>query len=85
MTVTILSSREFNQDISRAKRATEKGPVIIPDRGQPPYVLLRHSAYRRIAGEGPTIRELLDQPGVEDVEFDPPRLGSSVVRPADLS
>ena len=41
---TILSSREFNPDVSRAKRAAEDGPVIITDRGQPAYVLLRHRA-----------------------------------------
>jgi prevent-host-death family protein len=48
------------------------GPVIITDRGEPSYVLLRHDAYRRLTGGGPTIRELLDQSGLEDIEFDPP-------------
>jgi prevent-host-death family protein len=85
MTVTTLSSREFNQDVSRAKRAADEGPVVITDRGEPAYVLLRHDAYRRLMGDGPTIRELLDQPGVEDIEFDPPRLGTGIFRPTDLS
>ncbi len=85
MTVTTLSSREFNQDVSRAKRAADEGPVVITDRGKPAYVLLRHDVYRRLAEGGPTIRELLDQPGLEEVEFDPPRLGSGIFRPADLS
>jgi prevent-host-death family protein len=85
MTITTLSSREFNQDVSRAKRAADEGPVVITDRGEPAYVLLRHDAYRRLTGDGPTIRELLDQPGVEDIEFDPPRLGTGIFRPADLS
>jgi prevent-host-death family protein len=84
MTVTTLSSREFNQDVSRAKRAADKGPVIITDRGEPAYVLLRHDEYRRLAGGGPTIRALLDQPGLEDIEFEPPRLGG-LFRPADLA
>jgi prevent-host-death family protein len=84
MTVTRLSSREFNQDVSRAKRAADKGPVVITDRGQPAYVLMRHDAFRRLTGRAPTIRALLDQPGVEDVDFDPPRLGSGIFRPADL-
>jgi prevent-host-death family protein len=84
MTVTTLSSREFNQDVSRAKRAADGGPVIITDRGEPAYVLLRHEEYRRLAGGGPTLREMLDQPGVEEIEFDPPRLGSGIFRPADL-
>ena len=84
MIITRLSSREFNQDVSRAKRAAEQGPVVITDRGQPAYVLLRHDDYRRLAGRGPTIRELLDQPGIEQIEFDPPRLGGGLFRPADF-
>jgi hypothetical protein len=72
MTITTFSSREFNQNIGRAKRAADMGPVVITDRGEPSYVLLRHDAYRRLTGGGPTIRELLDQSGLEDIEFDPP-------------
>jgi prevent-host-death family protein len=85
MTVTNLTSREFNQDVSRAKRAAEEGPVIITDRGQPAYVLLRHDDYRRLAGTSPSIRDLLDQPGADDIEFDPPRLGGGIFRAADLA
>lgn len=85
MTITRISSREFNQDISRAKRAAEKGPVIITDRGQPAYVLLRHNAYQRLAGEGPSIRDLLALPGAEDIEFDPPRMGGGIFHPVNLS
>jgi prevent-host-death family protein len=84
MPTTTISSREFNQDVSRAKRAAERGPVIITDRGEPAYVLLRHETYRRLAGGGPSIRELLDMPGAEDIDFDPPRLGG-ILRPVDLS
>jgi len=29
MAITTLSGREFNQDIARAKRAAENGPVMI--------------------------------------------------------
>ena len=71
MTVTTLSSREFNQDVSRAKRAADEGPVIITDRGQPAYVLLRHDAYRRLKGDGPTIVDMLADPNSADIDFDP--------------
>lgn len=84
MGTTTISSREFNQDVSGAKRAAERGPVIITDRGEPAFVLLRHETYRRLTKEGPSIRQLLEQPGVEDVDFDPPRLGTGLFRPADL-
>lgn len=40
MTVTTLSGRELNQDLGRAKRAANEGPVIITDRGRPAHVLL---------------------------------------------
>ena len=85
MSVTTLTSREFNQDISRAKRAAAEGPVLITDRGQPAYVLLSHDAYRRLAGAGPGIRELLDQSGADAIDFDPPCRGKGVFRIPDLS
>lgn len=37
---TTLSSREFNQDTSGAKKAANEGPVFITDRGRPAHVLL---------------------------------------------
>jgi hypothetical protein len=48
-------------------------------------VLLRHDDYRRLAGDGPTIRDLLGQPGLEDIDFDPPRFGTEIFRPPDLA
>jgi hypothetical protein len=33
MTITTLSSREFNQDTGRAKKLAGNGPVFITDRG----------------------------------------------------
>lgn len=85
MTVTTISSREFNQDVSQAKRAAEAGPVVITDRGRPAYVLLRHEAYRRLVGKGAGIRQLLDQPESANVEFDPPRLGAGLFKTPDLA
>ena len=84
MKVATLSSREFNQDVSRAKRAADEGPVIITDRGTPAYVLMRHELYRRLSAGSPSILELLSDPGMEDIEFEPSRMGSGVFHPADL-
>ncbi len=84
MSITKLSSREFNQDVSRAKRAADEGPVIITDRGKPAYVLLRHEIYRHLLGTEPSIRELLDLPGTENIEFSPPRLARGIFKPANL-
>jgi hypothetical protein len=82
---TKISSRELNRNVSRAKRAADRGPVVITDRGKPAYILLRHDAYRRLLGKSPTIRDLLGQPGAEDIEFDPPRFGAGLFRPPSLS
>ena len=79
-----LTSREFNQDVARAKRAANEGPVIITDRGRPAYVLMRHETYQRLAGREPSIRALLAHPESEDVAFDPPRLGDDPLRLPDL-
>ena len=73
MAITTLSSREFNQDASRAKKATAKGPVFITDRGEPAHVLLTMEEYRRITSQGKNILELLAMPpGAEDVELEIP-------------
>ena len=79
-----LTSREFNQDVARAKRAAKEGPVLITDRGRPAYVLMRHETYQRLIGGGRTILELLADPDSEEVSFDPPRLGDEPPRFAKL-
>ena len=84
MTVSTFTSREFNQDASRAKKAARSGPVFITDRGKPAHVLLSIEDYRRLTGGQMTLAEALAQTGAEDFEFAPPRL-EGLVRPADLS
>lgn len=83
MTKTILTSREFNQDASGAKRAARKGPVIITDRGRPAHVLLTIEAYQKLTQKSASIAELLAMPGVADIPFEAPRMGR-MARPADL-
>ncbi len=82
MTITTLTSREFNQDTSRAKKAADAGPVFITDRGRPAHVLLSIEEYRRLAGQR---RSIIDALASDDhVEFDPPR-SNITIKPADLS
>lgn len=47
MPKTTLSSREFNQDVGRAKRAAREGPVIITDRNEPAFVLTTFADHQR--------------------------------------
>jgi prevent-host-death family protein len=84
MTITTLSSREFNQDTSRAKKAAAEGPVFITDRGKPAHVLLSIEEYRRIMGGHRKIADALAMPGLAEIEFDAPRITVGI-RAADLS
>jgi prevent-host-death family protein len=82
--VTSVSSREFNQDTGRAKRAARRGPVVITDRGRPSHVLLTFEEYNRLASRGLTVIDLLGVPaGIEDVELEIPPVRDPA-RPADL-
>jgi len=84
MTITTLSSREFNQDTSRAKKAAKKGPVFITDRGKPAHVLLSIEDYRRLTGKGRSIIDTLGMPpGIEDVELEIPPM-RDLARSADF-
>jgi prevent-host-death family protein len=84
MAITTLSSREFNQYTSRAKKAAAKGPVFITDWGRPAYVLLSIQEYQRLADQGRNILDTLSMPGLASIEFDPPKLEISM-RTADFS
>ncbi len=57
-----LTSREFNQDVSRAKRLARIEPVFITDRGRPTHVLLGIGAFRQLAGQTDNIVDLLAMP-----------------------
>lgn len=70
MTITTLSSRQFNQDASKAKKAAQSGPVIITDRGKPAHVLLTFDDYKKITGARAKIADLLAMPGIEAIELD---------------
>jgi prevent-host-death family protein len=85
MAITKLSSRDFNQDTSRAKRAAKRGPVFITDRGRPSHVLLTVQEYERITGGQKSVADLLAMPGAAEVEFEPPRLQGGLHESADLT
>jgi len=84
MTITTLTSREFNQGASEAKRAASQGPVFITDRGKPAHVLLTFEDYQRLTKQRRNIADALAMPGVADIEFDPPRVNIES-QPVDFS
>ena len=85
MSLYTYSSREFTRDVSAAKRAAEKGPVFITDRGRPAYALLRIEDYYKLQGQ-PTesLLEVMNAiPGGEGIDFEAPNLQLQI-QPAQL-
>lgn len=71
--MTAISAREFNRDVSAAKRAALVQPVVITDRGEPSHVLLSIDDYRRLSDSGAgwvASLQMMD----DDIDFDPPRV-----------
>lgn len=84
MTITTLSSRELNHDVSSAKKAAQSGPVVITDRGKPSHVLMTYDEFQRLTGKRRSLVEALAMPGLSDIDFDPPRV-EIAPRRVDLS
>lgn len=74
---TTITSRDFNRDVSAAKRAAEQGPVTITDHGRPSHVLLTADEFDRLSsrqepmgdrlwkGQDPSISLVLPERHVE--------------------
>ncbi|MEM9568346.1 MAG: type II toxin-antitoxin system Phd/YefM family antitoxin [Cyanobacteria bacterium P01_E01_bin.34] len=84
-TLKTISSREFNQDVSGAKRAAENGPVFITDRGTPAHVLLTVEDYYRLLSTTESVADMLAMPESADIEFEPTRTTTVTPRGVDLS
>lgn len=84
MTITTIPSREFNQDVGGAKRAADKGPVIITDRGKPSHVLMSFEDYQKLLGKGRSLADALAQKEPGDFEFDPPHMSGPIFKPVNF-
>ncbi|MEJ1298481.1 MAG: type II toxin-antitoxin system Phd/YefM family antitoxin [Candidatus Sedimenticola sp. (ex Thyasira tokunagai)] len=85
MSITTVSSREFNHDVSKAKRAALHGPVFITDRGHTAHVLLTIEEYQAITDKKESIIELLAMSEAAEIGFEPHRLDNDLYKPADFS
>lgn len=85
MSITTISSREFNHDVTKAKRAASSGPVFITDRGHTAHVLLSIDEYQKITDQQQSVVDLLAMPEAGDIEFDAPTNDKELYRPADFS
>jgi prevent-host-death family protein len=74
------SSREFNQDTARAKRAARNGLVVITNRGKPSHVLMSIEEYERLkrGGAGKPFKSLAealaDNRPEADFDWEPPKM-----------
>ncbi|CDM61783.1 MULTISPECIES: type II toxin-antitoxin system prevent-host-death family antitoxin [Rhizobium] len=84
MSITSLSSRELNHDVSKAKKAAKRGPVVITDRGKPSHVLMTYSEFVRLTGKRRNLVDTLSMPGLSTIELDPLR-AEIAPREVDLS
>ena len=66
----LFTSREFNRDVSAAKREARIEPVLITDRGQPTHVLMSIADFRRFTGESESILEILAMPVSGELDAD---------------
>lgn len=82
MTITTMSSRDFNQYLSKAKRSSLKGPVFITDRGKAAHVLLSISDYNKIISHKDNIIELLAMKEGDFVELPNIKLADKLFKPA---
>jgi PHD/YefM family antitoxin component YafN of YafNO toxin-antitoxin module len=76
--VITISSREFNQQSSEAKKASLNGPVFITDRGRPAHVLLTMQDYLNLKNSQTNIWQQLSLRGIEEIELDLPKSKESV-------
>jgi prevent-host-death family protein len=80
---TTMSSREFNQDTSHAKKAAARGPVVVTDRGRPTHVLLTYKRYQELTRAHADVASSLGCAAAAEVEFEPAPAGE-LYRPADF-
>lgn len=83
MSIATFTSRQFNQDTGRAKKAALNGPVFITDRGEPAHVLLNFEEYQRLVRGKKSIAQMLSSPEAADIELELPER-RDYLRPVDL-
>lgn len=81
----VITSKDFNRDVSAAKRAAESGPVTITDHGKRSHMLLTAADYDRLVNRNQSLGDRLRMAGGSEIELQiPPRTQSSQRRIPDL-
>jgi len=83
--MALMTAREFNQDVSAAKRSAGVEPVVITDRGEPAFVLLTYAEFERLAGRLRSVVDVLRQDDPEsDFAIEFPRASVGALGEVDL-
>lgn len=64
------SSRDFNREPGRIKRAAINGPVVITERGRSIIAVMPFAEYERVKAPPGNILDALDMDEVGDIEVD---------------
>ena len=84
MTKMTVTSRDFNQDITRAKRFALEQPLFITDRGKTTHVLMSIDEYRRLTGQNKTLSDLLGHKEAADIDIEFEKLDSPLTKPVEF-
>ena len=76
------TSRDFNREPGRIKRAAAHGPVVITARSKPALVVLAFADYKKLSGKRPSLLDALSMPGLADIDFNPTLPESFPVAPS---
>lgn len=81
---TTITSRDFNRDVSAAKRAAEQGPVTITDHGRRSHVLLTADEFDRLTGRQEPMGDRLWRDQDPSIDLDLPERRIEPERDVDL-
>ena len=76
--MSTVTARDFNRDVSAAKRSAAREPVFITDRGRPSHVLLSVEEYQRLVADRRSIVDWLSADDDVDLQAEPADLHLSV-------
>ena len=83
MTASTFTSRDFNREPGRIKRAAAKGMVVITERSKPCVVVLSYKDYQKLRAADASFREKVAMRGLSSIALDT-SLPRSVPRAAAL-
>ncbi|AHE51939.1 type II toxin-antitoxin system prevent-host-death family antitoxin [Sphingomonas sanxanigenens] len=70
MTSETFTSRDFNREPSRIKRAAKRAPVIITERNRPDIVVMSYERYTALTADAGSFLERIAMPGLSNLDLD---------------